>query len=198
VSFPSIFVSTNDLSSVQNSLNSLLALQNASTGMLPYAGYPFNDLGIVSFTYHLYSLIGISYYYQYSGDLTYLQSVWSNFTRGLGWSLSYIDSSGLMNVTSAADWLRVGMGGHVRTLDLPSTRANDTRILKQTQSFTTPSTKVSVWRMSSTTRPPLHPGPPKPQPLKQQPTSYSGTPQQDSTPTTKPQLCHRKMETPGL
>ena len=102
VSFPSIFVSTNDLTSVQNSLNSLLALQNASTGMLPYAGYPFNDLGIVSFTYHLYSLIGISYYYQYSGDLVYLQDTWDHFTRGLAWSLSYIDSSGLMNVTSPA------------------------------------------------------------------------------------------------
>jgi hypothetical protein len=33
VSFPSIFVSTNDLQSVKNSLNSLLALQNA-TGQL--------------------------------------------------------------------------------------------------------------------------------------------------------------------
>lgn len=113
VSLPSIFVSTNDLQSAQNSLNSLLVLQNA-TGQLPYAGYPFNDLGIVSFTYHLYSLIGISYLYQYSGDLGYLQSVWNHFTRGLAWSLSYIDSSALMNVTSPADWLRVGMGGHVR------------------------------------------------------------------------------------
>jgi hypothetical protein len=113
VSLPSIFASTNDLQSVQNSLSSLLALQNA-TGQLPYAGYPFDHLGIVSFTYHLYSLIGISYLYRYSGDLGYLESVWSNFTLGLAWSLSYIDSSGMMNVTSPADWLRVGMGGHVR------------------------------------------------------------------------------------
>jgi hypothetical protein len=115
VSLPSIFVSTNDLQSAQNSLNSLLVLQNA-TGQLPYAGYPFNDLGIVSYTYHLYSLIGISYLYEYSGDLAYLQSVWHHFTRGLAWSLGYIDSSGLMNVTSPADWLRVGMGGHVRRM----------------------------------------------------------------------------------
>lgn len=61
VALPSIFVSTNDLVPVKNSLDSLLALQNVSTGMMPYAGYPFSDLGIVSFTYHLYSLIGISY-----------------------------------------------------------------------------------------------------------------------------------------
>ena len=113
VSFPSIFVSTNDLYSVRNSLDSLLLIQNATTGMLPYAGVPFSDLGIVSFTYHLYSLIGISYYYQFSGDLTQLQSDWPHFTKGLAWSLSYIDSSGMMNVTSPADWLRIGMGGHV-------------------------------------------------------------------------------------
>ncbi|RDW95315.1 six-hairpin glycosidase-1 [Coleophoma crateriformis] len=112
VAVPSIFVSTNDLESVKNSLNSLLSLQNATTGMLPYAGIPFSDLGIVSFTYHLYSLIGISYYYQYTGDVAYLQSVWPVFTKGLGWSLGFIDSTGLMNVTSGADWLRVGMGGH--------------------------------------------------------------------------------------
>ncbi|EHK96005.1 hypothetical protein M7I_8318 [Glarea lozoyensis 74030] len=37
---------------------------------------------------------------------------WDNFKRGLAWSLSYIDETGLMNVTSSADWLRVGMGGH--------------------------------------------------------------------------------------
>jgi hypothetical protein len=79
---------------------------------MPYAGYPFDTLGIVSFTYHLYSLIGISYYYKYSGDLEYLTSKWNNFKKGLSWSLSYIDSTGLMNVTSGADWLRVGMGGH--------------------------------------------------------------------------------------
>lgn len=120
VALPSIFVSTNDLVSVKNSLDALLALQNATTGMMPYAGYPFSDLGIVSFTYHLYSLIGISYYYQYTGDLEYLRSNWEHFTRGLAWSLSYIDSSGMMNVTSSADWLRVGMGGHV-SISVPIT-----------------------------------------------------------------------------
>ncbi|KUJ20790.1 bacterial alpha-L-rhamnosidase domain protein [Mollisia scopiformis] len=112
VSMPSIFVSTNDLGAVKNSLDSLLALQNASTGMFPYAGYPFNEFGIVSFTYHLYTLIAVSNYYHFSGDLEYLQNNWGRFTRGLAWSLSYIDDTGLMNVTAPADWLRVGMGGH--------------------------------------------------------------------------------------
>ncbi len=113
VALPSVFVSTNDLESVRNALDSLVSLQNKTTGLMPYAGYPFSSLGIVSFTYHLYSLIGISYYYQYSGDLAYLQSQWGPFKKGLAWSLGFIDETGLMNVTSNADWLRVGMGGHV-------------------------------------------------------------------------------------
>jgi len=109
IALPSIVVSTFDLDSVRNSLDSLIALQNTTTGLMPYAGYPFDAFGIVSFTYHL---IGISYYYHYSGDVAYLEANWQHFTKGLAWSLKSIDSTGLMNVTSGADWLRVGMGGH--------------------------------------------------------------------------------------
>jgi len=143
VALPSIFASTNDMDSVKNSLNSLLALQNATTGLLPYAGYPFNENSIVSFTYHLYSLIGISYLYHYTGDLDYLESVWHNFTKGLSWSLSYIDDTGLMYVTSSADWLRVGMGGHVRIfffryIYIYIHSINTSRTSKQTQFFITP------------------------------------------------------------
>ncbi|KAH7377932.1 alpha-L-rhamnosidase, partial [Cadophora sp. MPI-SDFR-AT-0126] len=112
VALPSVFVSTNDMESVRNALDSLVSLQNETTGLMPYAGFPFSSLGIVSFTYHLYSLIGISYYYHYSGDVAYLQSQWGPFKKGLAWSLGFIDSTDLMNVTSGADWLRVGMGGH--------------------------------------------------------------------------------------
>lgn len=106
-------MSTNDLPSVKNGLDSLLILQR-SNGLLPYAGKPFSDLGITSFTYHLYSLIGIAYYFRYSGDLHYLRSTWEQFKKGLEWSLNSIDETGLMDVTSSADWLRFGMGGHVR------------------------------------------------------------------------------------
>jgi hypothetical protein len=44
--------------------------------------------------------------------LTYLASLWDQWKLALSFSLSFIDSSGLMNVTSPADWLRFGMGGH--------------------------------------------------------------------------------------
>lgn len=110
VAAPSIFVSTNDMGSIQNGLDSLLALQNAS-GALPYAGTPFN--GGYSFTYHLHSLLDIDLYYQYTNDITYLQGVWNMFTLGLEFSISHVDNTGLMNVTTESDWLRSGMGGHV-------------------------------------------------------------------------------------
>lgn len=37
----------------------------------------------------------------------------------MAFSLSFIDDSGLMNVTSPADWLRFGMGGHNIEVTLP-------------------------------------------------------------------------------
>jgi hypothetical protein len=111
IAVPSIFVSTNDLVTVKNGLESLLILQNSS-GALPYAGVPFNKLGIFSYTYHLYSLIGLYDYYMFSGDKSYLLQNWGRFKLGLGFTLGKIDDSGLMNVTSPAGWLRFGMGGH--------------------------------------------------------------------------------------
>lgn len=112
IAVPSIFVSTNDLATVKISLQSLLILQKPS-GALPYAGVPFETLtNAFSFTYHLYSLIGLNDYYQYTGDINYLSANWGRFKLGLNYSLSMIDSSGLANVTSSADWLRYGMGAH--------------------------------------------------------------------------------------
>ncbi|KAL9062352.1 MAG: hypothetical protein Q9157_008997 [Trypethelium eluteriae] len=112
VAVPSIFVSTNDLTSIRNGLSSLFVLQNSS-GALPYAGVPFGQItGAFSFTYHLYSLIGLYNYYVYSGDIAYLTAHWNQFKLALAYSLSFVDSSGLQNVTSSADWLRFGMGGH--------------------------------------------------------------------------------------
>ncbi|KAF2633038.1 glycoside hydrolase family 78 protein [Macroventuria anomochaeta] len=109
IAVPGVVVSTNDVISIENSLNSLFDIQ-AANGRLPYAGRPFPNS--VSFTYHLYTLIGVADHYLYTGDIDYLRSLWDQWKLGLSWSLSYIDSSGLMNVTSPADWLRFGMGGH--------------------------------------------------------------------------------------
>lgn len=94
IAVPSIFVSTNDLVTVKNSLQSLVILQKSS-GAFPYAGVPFGSLtNAFSFTYHLCSLIGLKDYYQYTGDIDYLSANWNRFKLGLNYSLSMIDSSG--------------------------------------------------------------------------------------------------------
>lgn len=48
----------------------------------------------------------------HKGDIEYLSTLWDKWKFALSFSLSFIDDSGLMNVTSPADWLRFGMGGH--------------------------------------------------------------------------------------
>lgn len=111
IALPGIAVSTYDLISIRNALDSLFNLQNTD-GQLPYAGYPFNELGVVSFTYHLYGLIGVANVYQWSGDKSYLTEKWSAWQSGMEWAAQQIDSTGLANITESADWLRYGMGGH--------------------------------------------------------------------------------------
>lgn len=112
VSGPSVAYSTSNMDAIKNSIESLLLLQTAE-GLLPYVGIPFIYLiNQTSFTYHLHNLIGMYTYYIYTGDEAWIAQYWDQFKLGLSWSLSNIDESGLMNVTSSADWLRSGMGGH--------------------------------------------------------------------------------------
>ncbi len=111
IAVPGIAVTTLDLISIRNALDSLFNLQT-TTGQLPYAGYPFNERGIVSFTYHLYALIGVANYYHWSGDQSYLTDKWAGWKSGIEWAVQQIDSTGLANITAPADWLRFGMGGH--------------------------------------------------------------------------------------
>ena len=112
VAVPSVFVSTNSLNGVRNGLDSLFANQN-DTGQLPYAGTPIQTSGFgFSFTYHLYSVIGVYDYYKFTGDTAFLQSHWEGIKSAISFSLSRVDETGLQNVTTSADWLRFGMGGH--------------------------------------------------------------------------------------
>lgn len=118
VSGPSIYVSTANYDEAKNGLNQLLSMQQPN-GQLPYFGKPFQlqisaaaGIFVRSFTYHLHTLIDIYDYYIYTGDKTYLQQVWGQLKLALEYSLSTVDSTNLANVTSPADWLRNGMGGH--------------------------------------------------------------------------------------
>ena len=70
IAVPAVVVSTNDVISIENSLNSLFDVQNTTGGQLPYAGRPFPTT--FSFTYHLYTLIGVADHYLYTVGLFYL------------------------------------------------------------------------------------------------------------------------------
>ena len=109
IAVPGILVSTNDMAPVKNALDSVMLLQRPS-GMFQYHGFPAANT--VSFTYHLYAMIGVSYYYQFTGNTTFLAQYWDQWKLGMNWSLSAIDSTGMQDVTAPADWLRFGMGGH--------------------------------------------------------------------------------------
>ena len=109
ISAPSKFVSTGNLDVVKNGLDSLLIRQQ-SDGRLPYAGRSYPVL--LSDTYHLYTLIDVYYYYMYPGELEFLEKYWNQYKLDLNYSLSEIDSSAMINVTSSNDWGRTGMGGH--------------------------------------------------------------------------------------
>ncbi|KAH6658223.1 Six-hairpin glycosidase-like protein [Truncatella angustata] len=120
ISGPSIFVSTNSLDPIRNGIDALF-LQQQADGRLPYAGEPFNEfignktnttVWLWSFTYHCHTLNDLYDYYLFTGDIEYLESYWSQYTLGVNYLLQFIDSTGLANVTSSSDWLRVGMGGH--------------------------------------------------------------------------------------
>lgn len=73
-----------------------------------------------SFTYHLYTLLDLYYYYIFTGDTEYLRKYWDQYKLALDWSLGTIDSTLLANVTSTNDWLRSGMGGHNVEVQLQS------------------------------------------------------------------------------
>lgn len=65
IAAPATLVSTYDMVTIKNDLDSLFELQNSTTGRLPYAGMPF-PTAAESWTYHMYSLIGAANYYEYT------------------------------------------------------------------------------------------------------------------------------------
>ena len=80
IAVPAVVVSTDDVISVENALNSLFAVQNQTTGVLPYAGRPF--FSVVSFTYHLYTLIGVADHYLYTVRLSHDDNLSTSLLTG--------------------------------------------------------------------------------------------------------------------
>ncbi|KAI0338612.1 Six-hairpin glycosidase [Trametopsis cervina] len=109
VAVPTQFVSTNDLLPTRNALSTMFAAIDPRTGALPESGPPLSQTG--SDTYHMWTLIGTHNYYLYSGNVQWLQAVWTNYTKAVEFVTNKVGPSGLMNVTGLRDWARLGGGG---------------------------------------------------------------------------------------
>ncbi|KAK6987718.1 Six-hairpin glycosidase [Favolaschia claudopus] len=110
IAVPTQFVSTNDLIPTRNALSTMFAAINPKTGALPESGPPLSQLD--SDTYHSWTLIGTHNYYLYSGDIEWLQTIWTNYTKAVAFLEAKVDPTvGLMNVTGLRDWARLGGGG---------------------------------------------------------------------------------------
>lgn len=204
ISLETAIVSTYDLPSVRNSLEALLALQTAD-GRFPYASRPFPDQE--SFTYHLHTLINAANYYHYSSDHAWLVSYWTQLEKGISWALGSVDDTSLANVSPSAssDWLRSGMGGHVRDsknsfvlAKHQLTGATFYRILKQTPCCILCFNKASIWRRWFKIQPPLQTGALSRNILKLLQMPCYGIRRRASIATMKQQRCILKMAIHGL
>ena len=109
IAVPTQFVSTYDLLPAKNSIATIFSLMTAA-GELAYSGPPLSEQG--SDTYAAWTLIGTYNYYVYSGDLQFVEGLWSNYTRAMAYLAAKVDESGLLYVTGTGDWGRLWMGGY--------------------------------------------------------------------------------------
>ncbi|PPR00991.1 hypothetical protein CVT24_000284 [Panaeolus cyanescens] len=111
IAVPAAFVSTNDLISTRNALDTMFAAMNPDTGELPESGPPLSQKG--SDTYHAWTLIGAHNYYMYTGDIQWLQKNFYNYAKAVQYLQSKVnDQTRLINVTGLRDWARLGGGGY--------------------------------------------------------------------------------------
>jgi Bacterial alpha-L-rhamnosidase 6 hairpin glycosidase domain len=103
------FVSTGDTFSVKNDLDTLFARQN-SAGGLPYVG-PQANFGVISDTYHLWTLDVVVDYYLYSGDSSWVTAHWPQIKQAIAFSTAKIGTHGLLSVNLKYDWGRQVPGG---------------------------------------------------------------------------------------
>src|SRR2546423_295459 len=108
ISVPTDYASLDDLETVRNTLSTMYSVQDAS-GEIPWSGPVFKLKG--SDTYHMWTLHGTALYYTYSADRAWLDSIWSNYTRGMQFIINKMDGNNLLNVTRTNDWARSGQGG---------------------------------------------------------------------------------------
>jgi hypothetical protein len=110
IAVPTGYVSLFDTEAAKNSLVTLFNHQHPD-GHLNWSGPPWN-LDPSSDTYHLWTLHGTYLTYLYSGDKTWLDSVWTKYKTAITYITGKIDGTGLLDVTGTADWgPRVDQGG---------------------------------------------------------------------------------------
>ncbi|KAG6861518.1 hypothetical protein C0995_015628 [Termitomyces sp. Mi166 len=111
IAVPTQFVSTNDLLPTRNALSTMFAAINPRTGALPESGPPLSQMG--SDTYHMWTLIGTYNYFLFSGDIAWLEDVWANYTKAVGFLENKVNATtGLIDITGLRDWARLGGGGY--------------------------------------------------------------------------------------
>ncbi|CAH0048976.1 unnamed protein product [Clonostachys solani] len=100
--------------SVRNSLATLLHYQNATTGMLPFAGPATGSFrsGARSDTYHTWALISMYDYAVWSGDEAWVAEHWASIARGVEYVTARLDAeTGLQEQVNENDWARRYTGG---------------------------------------------------------------------------------------
>jgi hypothetical protein len=98
---------------VLNALETLFYYQNATTGLLPFAGPATGSFrnGAKSNTYHAWALIAIYDYAIYSNDKSWLELHWGNITRGVENIVTRLDPQiGLQYQEHQNDWARRNTG----------------------------------------------------------------------------------------
>ncbi|KAJ3959958.1 hypothetical protein N0V92_003399 [Colletotrichum tropicale] len=104
VAVPSAFVSTGDLESARNALQTMFDYQQPS-GIFPRAGPPYLDA--TSDTYHMWTMIGAYNYVLFSGDLPWLAANWAAYLRAMDYICAkIIPDTGILNATATGDWAR--------------------------------------------------------------------------------------------
>ncbi|OHX00407.1 bacterial alpha-l-rhamnosidase domain-containing protein [Colletotrichum incanum] len=104
VAVPSAFVSTGDLESAKNAIQTMFDFQRPS-GIFPRAGPPYLDA--TSDTYHMWTMIGAYNYVLFSGDLGWLAHNWATYLRAMDYIYAkIIPDTGILNATATGDWAR--------------------------------------------------------------------------------------------
>ncbi|WYZ46009.1 hypothetical protein EsH8_IX_000234 [Colletotrichum jinshuiense] len=104
VAVPSAFVSTGDLESARNAIQTMFNFQRPS-GIFPRAGPPYLDA--TSDTYHMWTMIGAYNYVLFSGDLPWLADNWATYLRAMDYiSAKVLPETGILNATATGDWAR--------------------------------------------------------------------------------------------